>query len=133
MYSKDVGSSPSDTSQGEDSSLPDTWEIRQEDITLQKDREEKDQKHAELSAVWKELLGRQGGAGATPASSPEGAAIPTLESDPWSRLLHAKGIEMIDLEQLHLHMSEQDVEHLLEIMREQSEQGVQVNDDQNPD
>jgi hypothetical protein len=120
-------------SEGVDSSLPDTWEIRQEDMTLQKDREEKDQKHVELSAVWQELLGRQGGTSAKPASSPEGATTPTLESDPWSRLLHAKGIEMVDLEQLHLHMSEQDVEHLLEIMREQSEQDVQANDDQSTD
>lgn len=99
---------------------------------MQKDREEKDQKHAELSAVWQELLGRQGGTSATPASSPEGASMPTLESDPWSRLLHAKGIEMVDLEQLHLHMSEQDVEHLLEIMREQSEK-AQADDDQSTD
>ncbi len=100
---------------------------------MQKDHEEKDQKHTELSAVWQELLGRQSGASATSASSPEGANMPTLENDPWSRLLQAKGIEMIDLEQLHLHMSEQDVEHLLEIMREQSEQNVQINDDQGTD
>jgi predicted nucleic acid-binding Zn ribbon protein len=100
---------------------------------LQKDNEEKNQKYAELSAVWQELLGRQSGKAATPASSQEEVAIPTLESDPWSRLLHAKGIEIVDLEQLHLHMSEQDVEHLLEIMREQPAQNIQANDDQAPD
>ena len=97
-----------------------------------KDNDEKNQKYAELSAVWQELLGRQGGKTGNPASSQE-EGIPTLESDPWSRLLHAKGIEMVDLEQLHLHMSEQDVEHLLEIMREQPAQNNQANDDQNTD
>jgi hypothetical protein len=97
---------------------------------LQKDREEKKRKHAELSAVWQELLGRQSGEAAPSASSQGDAAIPTLESDPWSRLLHAKGIEIVDLEQLHLHMSEQDVEHLLEIMQEQPAPKVQSKDNQ---
>ncbi len=100
---------------------------------MQKDRKNKKQEYGDLSPVWQELLGGQANQPEQPeetdlSEKEEGAtAIPTLESDPWSRLLHAKGIEMVDLEQLHLHMSEQDVEEMLAIMREQS---AQANDEQ---
>jgi hypothetical protein len=47
---------------------------------------------------------------------------PTLESDPWSALLHAKGIEVVDLQQIRLHMSDQDMEQILHIMQESSSQ-----------
>jgi hypothetical protein len=108
-------------------------ETCEEGITVQKDRKNKKQEYGDLSPVWQELLGGQANQPEQPeetdlSEKEEGAtAIPTLESDPWSRLLHAKGIEMVDLEQLHLHMSEQDVEEMLAIMREQS---AQANDEQ---
>ena len=111
-------------------------ETREEGTTVQKDRNDKKQKYGDLSPVWQELLGGQlnqpgqpeATDQATSEKEEETTTIPTLESDPWSRLLHAKGIEMVDLEQLHLHMSEQDVEAMLAIMREQS---AQANDEQN--
>jgi len=65
---------------------------------VQKDRNKKKQAYGELSAVWQELLGGQ-----TDPANPAGleedesaTAIPTLESDPWSTLVHAKGVEMVD-------------------------------------
>lgn len=103
---------------------------------MQKDRNSKKHEYSDLSPVWQELLGGQPDQPGQPEATDQATSekeeetttIPTLESDPWSRLLHAKGIEMVDLEQLHLHMSEQDVEEMLAIMREQSNQ---ASDDQN--
>lgn len=70
-----------------------------------------------LSDIWQQLLGeRQFDAEALAALR---ESIPTIASDPWSELLQAKGVEMVDLTQLHLHMSEQDVEQLLQLMQEQ--------------
>lgn len=70
----------------------------------------------ELSAIWQELLGIQPGTNNALAGE---LPLSPLESDPWSELLHAKGVEVIDLQQLHLHMSDQDVEQVLQVMQEQ--------------
>lgn len=71
-----------------------------------------------MSEVWQQLLG------GAPLDADKLAAlkeaIPTLESDPWSALLQAKGVEMVDLRQLHL--SDQDVEQVLQLMQEQASQ-----------
>ncbi|HZR43267.1 MAG TPA: hypothetical protein VFB12_24340 [Ktedonobacteraceae bacterium] len=75
--------------------------------------------HSELSEVWQELLGEHSGESSTPATP---GAIPTLESDPWSELLHAKGIEIVDLQAVHLQISDQEVEQMLEVMQEQPAQ-----------
>lgn len=98
---------------------------------MQKDHDKKKQEYGELSAVWQELLGGKPGDADTeePAEEEAEAAIPTIESDPWSTLVHAKGVETVDLEKLHLHMSEQDVEQMLEVMREQPAQKAQDSDD----
>lgn len=73
-----------------------------------------------LSDIWQQLLGeRQFDAEALAALR---ESIPTITSDPWSALLQAKGVEMVDLTQLHLHMSEQDMEQLLQLMQEQAAQ-----------
>jgi len=72
----------------------------------------------ELSAVWQELLGRRPAGIAKPSTVDE-TAIPTLKSDPWRALLQAKGIEVVDLQQLHLHMSDQDLEQILRLIEEQ--------------
>jgi len=71
---------------------------------------------SELSAIWQELLGIQPD---TNTVQPGELPPSPLESDPWSELLHAKGIEVIDLQQMHLHMSDQDVEEILQVMQEQ--------------
>lgn len=72
---------------------------------------------SQLSEIWQELLGSRLGEQAQTSSSE--ATIPVLASDPWSALLHAKGVEMVDLHEVHLHMSDQDVEQALQIMQEQ--------------
>lgn len=75
----------------------------------------------ELSTIWQELLGLQPESLGSQSNSPQdGLAIDALTSDPWSELLHVRGIEVVDLQQLHLHMSDQDVEQVLQVMQEQS-------------
>ncbi|GCE18108.1 hypothetical protein [Dictyobacter kobayashii] len=82
----------------------------------------------ELSATWQELLGRRApsvpgqgpGDREQPGKDPE--VIPTLESDPWSTLIQAKGVEVVDLHKTRLQISDQEVEQMLEVMQEQSAQ-----------
>jgi hypothetical protein len=78
--------------------------------------ENKDADHASLSDVWRELLGDA--ETAVPQNSTE-APMPALKSDPWSALLRAKDIEVIDLQQVQMHLSDQDVEQALQVMQEQ--------------
>ena len=101
---------------------------------MQPEKKQLSYNNIELSNIWQELLGEQPpGAENSPAASestsveaveqmPEAAtpeeAIPTLPSDPWSELVLARGTEMIDLSQLQLHMSDQDVEQILQLMQE---------------
>jgi hypothetical protein len=72
--------------------------------------------HASLSDVWRELLG--GTETTVPPTSTE-APMPALKSDPWSALLQAKDIEVVDLQQVQMHLSDQDVEQALQVMQEQ--------------
>ena len=72
---------------------------------------------SELSPVWQELLG---GRVNDPGTSGE-MGIPVLESDPWRELLREHGVEIIDLQEMHLQISDQDVEEALQIMREQAD------------
>jgi ketopantoate reductase len=74
-----------------------------------------------LSEVWQQLLGNRPLNADTLAALRE--SIPTLASDPWSALLQAKGVEVVDLEQLHLHLSDQDLEQMLQLMQEQTGAG----------
>ena len=48
---------------------------------------------------------------------------PSLPDDPWSRLVQTQGIQVVDLQQLHLHathvpLSDSDVEQVLKMMEE---------------
>ena len=76
----------------------------------------------ELSEIWQELLGKQA-SDEKSASLPPETLIPLLESDPWSTLIQANGIELVDLqEKKRLQISDQEVEQMLELMQEQSAQ-----------
>lgn len=99
---------------------------------MQSEKEPFPSADAELSNTWQELLGGRllngeslETANASPTQEEAGAqevqkdAIPTLSSDPWSTLVQARGTEMVDLNQLHLHMSDQDVEQVLQLMQEE--------------
>jgi hypothetical protein len=90
---------------------------------LQEEGKEPAPVQPELSEVWRELLG-------TSASAPAEAIIPMLESDPWSELLRAKGVEIVDLRQVPLHISDQDMEQVLSIMQEHPVQDTQGKDNQ---
>lgn len=71
----------------------------------------------ELSATWQELLGKKGeGTDGEPGKEP--FEVPVLSSDPWSELLQTRGNEELDLQQIHLDMSVQDVERALQLMQE---------------
>jgi len=94
----------------------------------QPDQNGSNDQQAELSAAWQELLGRR-----TPGASKQGPTdgerknkdqedIPTLKSDPWSTLIQAKGVEIVDLHKARLQISDQEVEQMLEVMQEQSAQ-----------
>jgi hypothetical protein len=80
----------------------------------------------ELSAIWQELLGHNPSSLAQEDSDDSNQVlssekgIPTLEYDPWSTLLQAKGVE--SLHEAHLQISPQEVEQMLQVMQEQSTQ-----------
>ncbi len=74
-------------------------------------------RHIELSKTWLELLGKQ-----IDAPLASNSSIPALESDPWSSLVQAQGVKTVDLQKVHLPMSDSDVEQLLHNMQDQSTQ-----------
>ena len=79
-------------------------------------QEDKNTLHAqaELSDTWLELLGHY----SNDASLSKDGSLPSFESDPWSSLLQTQGVETVDLQKVHLPMSDQDVEQLLRYMQE---------------
>lgn len=94
----------------------------------QQDQNVPDEQQAELSAAWQELLGRRvpgqlkQESGNSEQQDKDQGVIPTLESDPWSTLIQAKGVEIVDLHKTRLQISDQEVEQMLEVMQEQSAQ-----------
>lgn len=95
------------------------------------DFEKKIERQLELSDAWRQLLGMEAQASsllAAPnqlivadAGSEEGVLV--LSNDPWTQLIHAQGVQVVDLQQAHLHpaqasVADSDVEHALDIMQE---------------
>ena len=78
-------------------------------------QENRDTQYRELSKTWLELLGIH-----SEAPAANDSLIPALESDPWHSLLQAQGVRTIDLQKVHLPMSNSDMEQLLQLMQEQS-------------
>ncbi len=83
---------------------------------MQEDRDTQ-YKQIELSKTWLELLGKQ-----TDAPLAINDLLPALASDPWSSLVQAQGVKTVDLQKVHLPMSDSDVEQLLHYMQDQSTQ-----------
>jgi len=83
-------------------------------------QEEYDQ-YLGLSDAWNELLGIHSlGVQAVPNIT---AVVPPVASDPWNELLHAQGVQIIDLQEARLHTidvsrDDLDVEQALHIMQE---------------
>jgi hypothetical protein len=85
-------------------------------------KENEDMRHfiqAPMSDIWRELLGNSASKIETTAPD-EGAEVPLLKSDPWSELLQSRDVEIINVQQVHLHMSDRDVELALQVMQEDS-------------
>ena len=94
-----------------------------------------------LSETWHELLGihaletlvdEEGVAGVAAPGVPMGLLeLSSFEGDPWSKLLHTRGVELVDLQHselatVHVSLSEVEVEQALQIMQEQAiEEGGQ--------
>jgi hypothetical protein len=93
----------------------------QKDNQAHKQEDESVPDQPELSPIWQELLGGRPLVGQDP-SLPGDVGIPTLESDPWSSLLQATGVEIVDLQMKRLQMSDQEVEQMLQVMQEQPTQ-----------
>jgi hypothetical protein len=108
------------------------------DRTMQYQNDEKDhrdegllrneEEQLELSAAWRALLGLESLAPvvdrATDAHGQPAADAPVLENDPWSALLRTQGIQVIDLQRLHIRsmppsFNERDVELALNNIQEQ--------------
>lgn len=101
---------------------------------MQPEKETFPSANTELSDIWQELLGghplythrldapdnteKVEATELIQETAAPSEAIPTLPTDPWSALVQARGTEMVDLSQLHLHMSDQDVEQALRLMQE---------------
>jgi hypothetical protein len=88
----------------------------------------------ELSNAWRALLGIQVAGGQTDilsSLSPDEAQpdttmmdmISPIASDPWNQLLHTQGIEVVDLQRVHLPISESELEQALRLMQEQPAEG----------
>ena len=85
-------------------------------------QENEDMRHlvqAPMSDIWRELLGSSATKIETIAPDEE-AEVPLLKSDPWSELLQSRDVEIINVQQMHLHMSDLDVELALQVMQENS-------------
>jgi hypothetical protein len=90
------------------------------------DKDVKSTNYEALSDVWQKLLNRAPAEAQSVADSP--TVVPPLASDPWSELLQAQGIAIVDLQKEHLHtthtlLNEQDVEEALHLMQEQDGTG----------
>src|SRR5215472_4445694 len=74
----------------------------------------------ELSSAWRTLLGLQ--SNSAPEVDPA-AQVQPQASDPWSALLHARGMESVDLQKIRLRellpaASDEDIEHALNVIQE---------------
>jgi len=79
----------------------------------------------EHSDAWRKLLGLSAIDSMDTQADAHLSVTPTIvQSDPWSQLLHAQGVEMVDLQHLRLSpteiwLSNREVEEALQIMQEQ--------------
>ena len=85
-------------------------------------------KDPNLSEAWRALLGSQSTSAPNVGSQVDPTAqVQPQASDPWNALIHAQGMETVDLQKIRLHAlhpaaSDEDIEHALNIMQEAAEQ-----------
>jgi hypothetical protein len=73
-----------------------------------------------LSNVWLELLGERQHEAVSPVL-PGDIPIPTLDGDPWRALLQERGIEIVDIEKIQLRISEQEIDGILQEVKDSSD------------
>lgn len=81
----------------------------------------------ELNDIWRNLLGASDSSHTNEAENVPEAVVQPLApvvADPWGELLHAQGIELVDLQQyrpqtIPVSFSEQEVEQALQFLQEQ--------------
>lgn len=107
----------------------------QNNTGTQDDLTKKVEQQLELSEAWRQLLGLETQSVPAPSrlevaevAQAVGAGnqetLPVLSLDPWNSLAHEQGIQIVDLQQAHVHkaqagVEESDVEHALDMMQEQ--------------
>jgi hypothetical protein len=77
------------------------------------------QQNPELSEAWRTLLGLSD----QPAQADGTNQVQGVSGDPWSNLVHAQGMQAVDLQKVHLHdlhptTNNDDIEHALDLMQE---------------
>ncbi len=91
------------------------------------DLEKKVEQQLKLSEAWRQLLGLEALPVSSDAALESGAdaqeGLPVLNDDPWTRLVHEQGVQVVDLQRAHIHPAQtsgeaSDVEHALDIMQE---------------
>lgn len=95
----------------------------QYDAGTQDDLTRKVEQQLELSEVWRQLLGLES-IEVRDTGGDNQEAVPVLSHDPWNSLAHEQGIQVVDLQQAHVHAAQvgdegNDVEHALDMMQEQ--------------
>jgi len=89
--------------------------------------EKKVEQQLKLSEAWRQLLGLEALPVSSDAALESGAdaqeGLPVLNDDPWTRLVHEQGVQVVDLQRAHIHPAQtsgeaSDVEHALDIMQE---------------
>jgi hypothetical protein len=103
----------------------------QEEDNKQQEKQHWKGEQTELSSVWLELLGLHAGEKPADWIVPDQRIIPTLEGDPWRKLLEAEDVERIDLQKMHLPISEREVEQMLQLMHEQTAQNFNTSQEPN--
>lgn len=96
------------------------------------DLTKKVEQQLELSEAWRQLLGLEAQSALSPlplaaarvAGADNQETVPVLSHDPWNSLAQERGVEVVDLQRVHVHkaqagVEESDVEHALDMMQEQ--------------
>lgn len=87
-----------------------------------------EQPEKELSETWQALLGKNGPGDIKTAGIDPTAQVQPLSSDPWNELLHAQGMQPIDLQKVRLQdlrtlaKHDPEIEQALDLMRENTDQ-----------
>lgn len=93
-------------------------------MQFENNEREKSRDDLSLNETWRELLGLSPEAEA--ATTDAGREIPAFNNDPWAELQHIHGIEIVDLQHVHMQpLDELDMEQVLQLIQELPDPGSQ--------